>query len=277
MAKTIISKDDTFGKLTVIERAENKNGRAMYLCSCSCGSEPRAYLGYSLVGGGSKSCGCARIETLASKRQDLIGKTFGRLTVQSPKMLGDGTFSGKWNCVCECGNHSEVSTASLNNGNSQSCGCLSIDRSREVLGTHLMAGTPEYYSWSNMKARCLNVNSSNYSRYGGRGITVCDEWKDSFEAFYADMGPRPEGASLDRIDNDGNYEKSNCRWATKIEQANNTSTNRMLTAFGKTQSMADWAREQGLTHSCIKTRINRRGWDVEKALTTPSARKSKVI
>lgn len=270
MRATIIAAGTVFGKLTVIERAgTSSDGKAMWLCSCSCGSEPRAYTGKNLRNGTTKSCGCLTREKAASRRQDLVGKVYNRLTVISPKILEDGTFSGKWNCLCQCGNYTEVTTARLNNGHTQSCGCLGIDRSREVCGTHLMRHTTEYAVWDNMKARCFNPNNSNYPRYGGRGITVCDEWKDSFESFYADMGPKPAGCSLDRINNDGNYCKENCRWADSVTQANNKSNNRMLSAFGKTQTMANWARDCGLTSNCLESRL-KHGWGIEKALTTPS-------
>lgn len=127
--------------------------------------------------------------------------------------------------------------------------------------------TPTLQTWASMRARCTNPKKSDYQYYGGRGITVCDRWQ-SFENFLADMGEKPPGTSLDRIDNSGNYEPSNCRWATRAEQMRNTRQTRMLTLNGKTQCVVDWERELGFKPVTITMRL-RRGWSVEKALTMP--------
>ena len=120
-----------------------------------------------------------------------------------------------------------------------------------------MINTKVYRCWQSMKQRCLNKNDIGYKNYGGRGITVCPEWLNSFKNFYADMGKKPEGLSLDRIDNDGNYCKENCRWATLEEQHNNTRANRFLTYNNKTQTMAQWAREFNISSSTLFGRIKR--------------------
>lgn len=120
-----------------------------------------------------------------------------------------------------------------------------------------------------MKARCYSPNDKSFHNYGGRGIRVCDRWKDSFENFYADMGDPPKGHTLERINNEGHYEPKNCRWASLKEQANNKRNNQMLSYNGKTQSLALWADEMHLHGVTLQTRINRLGWPVEKALTTP--------
>lgn len=127
--------------------------------------------------------------------------------------------------------------------------------------------TPTYDSWAHMKGRCLNPNDDRFSSYGGRGITVCERWM-LFENFLADMGERPEGLSIDRIDNDGNYEPSNCRWATASQQMNNRRTNHFLEHGGQRKTVTEWSRNLGVSHEVIRTRI-RRGWDVDAALTRP--------
>lgn len=126
--------------------------------------------------------------------------------------------------------------------------------------------TPEYACWESMIQRCTDPNFEAYHNYGGRGIKVCERWRYSFENFLADMGPRPEGKTLDRIDDDGDYEPGNCRWATWIEQGNNRRTNKVLEYRGIRKTIAEWARETGLSYETIRSRLNH-GWSVERALT----------
>lgn len=126
--------------------------------------------------------------------------------------------------------------------------------------------TPEYNAWSSMKKRCLSPNSRNYASYGGRGITVCDRWSSSFEAFFADMGPRPSGYSLDRIDNDGPYSPENCRWADKWQQASNRRDNHLVEINGAVMTVTDAARQVGANVETVRTRLSR-GWSIERALS----------
>lgn len=133
---------------------------------------------------------------------------------------------------------------------------------------HGMSETPIYTSWEGMKRRCYNPRFKHFQQYGGRGIRVCDEWH-KFLAFYADMGEKPSPAhTLDRIDNDGNYEPSNCRWATREEQANNTRSNRNLELNGTTRTVAEWARSLNMHRNTLDERLHN-GWPIEKALTEP--------
>ena len=127
--------------------------------------------------------------------------------------------------------------------------------------------TPTYQTWSNMRSRCNNPHTSGYANYGARGISICARWNDSFENFLTDMGEKPAGMSLDRINNDGNYEPSNCRWATRIEQNNNSRQVRMISFNGKTQRLSDWATEVGCSLSRMHQRLKL--WPLERALTKP--------
>ena len=147
-----------------------------------------------------------------------------------------------------------------------------MSQDRMVHGHSKRSGdTTTYRIWRNMLSRCQNANVPAYSNYGGRGISVCSEW-ETFENFLADMGERPEGLTLDRIDNDGNYEPGNCRWASTSEQGRNKRGNRMLTWQDKTQCLTDWSEETGIAVSVLWARVTTLNWTVERALTTPVRR-----
>lgn len=204
--------------------------------------------------------------------QNLTGQTFGRLTVVGFDHTKNPRLGAWWRCSCSCGETASVKGTSLRSGRTRSCGCLK----KEVIaaGAHSVHGattedgkSPEYVVWSHMIARCTNPNDKRYARYGGRGIVVCDEWLKDFARFLADMGPRPSpDHTIDRIDNDGPYSAANCRWATRKEQNRNTSTNRMVTAFGQTRCLAEWAEITGIHRETVRDRLNR-GWDAERAVT----------
>lgn len=190
---------------------------------------------------------------------DLTGRVFGKLTV----IARNGTL---WDCQCNCGGRKLVNGNQLRGGHTRSCGCLV----RESNGTHLMSGTPTYNAWRAMIDRCSRPTHKQYDRYGGRGISVHEPWR-RFENFFADMGACPDGLSLDRINNDGNYEPGNCRWTTKFVQSNNTRWNVVYELHGESKTVSQWGKEYGLHPTTIKHRIRYLGWTVEAAITTPVA------
>jgi hypothetical protein len=205
------------------------------------------------------------------KTQDISGMKFGRYTVLC--FSHEGNRRAKfWLCRCDCGIEKPVNSAFLKNGLIKSCGCLMREqngkRIKAASTTHGMSKSSEYRIWQLMIERCRTPNNPAYPRYGGRGIFVCERWLESFENFYADMGPRPPGLQLDRENNDKGYSKNNCRWTTyKINNSNRRDTIR-ITFGGKTMCLKDWARELGLEYLTLYSRI-KRGWPVEKALTEP--------
>lgn len=196
---------------------------------------------------------------------DLTGKTFGRLTVQSRKIV-KGARRAIWNCLCECGKTHTASGSDLTTGDIRSCGCLGKEMLVARNITHGLSKTPEYGIWQAMKNRCTNPTVSNYKNYGGRGIKVCDRWLNSFSAFYEDMGKRPSPAySIERIDYDGNYEPGNCKWATALEQANNRCTNHRGFYRGEEVTIAELARRTGISPMTLYCRIVRAGKTFEEA------------
>jgi hypothetical protein len=242
-------------KLNVVSQAESSSGKTFWNCVCECG-EMSTVQGTSL-GKGTKSCGCLRKDL----KLDLIGQTFNRLTVISEAETKNN-FS-YWNCICECGKETTVLGSSLKNGNTKSCGCLK----KETHTKHGMHLNELYPIWNSMKSRCLNQDAHDYKNYGARGITVCQRWLD-IHNFIEDMGERPSKYhSIDRIDVNGNYEPSNCRWATPKEQSNNTRSNRYITFEGRTQTLTQWSEELGINSEALNSRLEN-GWTIEDAFTT---------
>jgi hypothetical protein len=252
-----------FGRLTVIALAparRTSSGAAVvrWACRCACGTQT-VVDARPLLTGNTSSCGCLYRE----QRPDLVGRTFGRLTVvaKAPSR-GKG---GYWQCSCECGAELAVRTSELLAGRQQqSCGCLYREQLSARNRTHGQSDTATWEIWVGMRARCRDVGNKHY---GGRGIRVDPRW-ESFEVFLADMGERPPGMQIDRIDNDGPYAPGNCRWATCKENQNNRRTNRAITFDDRTQTVSQWADEIGLSRGVLDQRFAA-GWSVERALTTP--------
>ena len=190
-----------------------------------------------------------------AKAIDSIGQRFGRLTVIS-RAENSNAGSARWNCVCDCGGETIAAGQDLRSGNTNSCGCLVKEINRNAHLIHGMNKTPTHKSWAGMRDRCINHNNHAYKDYGGRGITICEQW-ESFETFYEDMGERPKGTSIDRRDNDKGYSPENCKWATQKEQNRNTRRNKMIKYQGKTQCIGTWAEELDINYKALWSRLQR--------------------
>lgn len=199
-------------------------------------------------------------------RTDLSGKVFNWLTVIGFDRVDQIGIQRRrfWKCRCECGRVVSVVGYALKNGQ-KSCGCW--QDTHPGYRKHGATGTPEHKAWVSMLSRCFNANTKSYHRYGGRGITVCAEWRRDFSAFLEHIGPMPTpGLELDRINNDGNYEPGNVRWATMKEQARNRRNNRLIEFNGETICLQAWADRLGIRHNTLLKRLNKHG--VEHALTS---------
>lgn len=205
---------------------------------------------------------------------DIEGQIFGWLVVlhrDRTKPKGHAW----WMCLCKCGNFHSVKSYDLRTGQTKSCGCMratiNISMAQQHNVVHGLRNSPEYNVWRAMKKRCSLKSSQGYQRYGGRGITVCDEWENSFQAFYRDMGPRPSPShSIDRIDNDKGYSPENCRWATIYDQANNKSNNVLLTYQGEKRTLAQCAQALNLPRARLYKRRDA-GWSDDEILAGRSA------
>jgi hypothetical protein len=198
---------------------------------------------------------------------NIIGMKFNKLKVVSRSSTKFKDIY--YNCICECGNNCIIRGHSIRHGNTKSCGCLQKKISSNLLkknrkNTNLKHGSykkDEYCNWLNLKARCARDRN-----YVNKNITVCDEWKNSFEQFFKDMGPRPSKKhSIDRIDNNGPYSKENCRWATNYQQSRNRGTNRIITFNNETKLLCDWAKDLNIKQNTLSLRLKK--WSIEKALT----------
>jgi hypothetical protein len=177
-----------------------------------------------------------------------------------------------WDCRCDCGQLTQVAGSRLRREITTSCGCYKRDVPKIYSTTHGRTGTGEYVAWRSIKSRCNNPKNISYPRYGGRGIRVCSAWEMSFECFLADMGPKPSRRhSIERINSDGHYEPSNCRWATSSEQARNRRSNHIVEFHGEVMTLAGAIERAGsvVKSSTVYERL-KRGWDLERAITEPA-------
>jgi hypothetical protein len=184
---------------------------------------------------------------------DLTGQRLGMLTVLA-KAGKDSSGNNLWLCQCECGKQTRPAASSLARGATRSCGCNRTPKKQDARNRQ-----PEYKLWNRIKSRCYNEGSTQYQWYGGRGIKVCDRWLNDYEAFLSDMGRKPLGTEIDRIDNDGDYSPDNCRWSTRVEQVRNRSNTLVITADGITAPLAEHAERIGISYIACYKRWKRLG------------------
>lgn len=258
----------TYGKLTVIKSAgfSQKHQRTMWECRCDCGNT-KVIQGKLLQNGTTKSCGC--LAKVPRKRVDLTGKRFGLYTVI--KFADNGTPEkrvSRFLCRCDCGTEKILQGGQIQKV--YSCGCATNQIISEKNSTHGEASvskrTKEYRTWKSIKDRCYLQSCKSYRIYGARGIKMSESWIASYEVFLNDVGRAPfPYSSIERINNDGDYEPGNCEWSTPKLQARNRSTNVFLTHNGKTQCALDWSIETGIPHWSIGRRA-KEGWSIQKMI-----------
>ncbi|MBW4692291.1 MAG: hypothetical protein KME27_11040 [Lyngbya sp. HA4199-MV5] len=254
-----------FGSLLCVEKTEERNtGSIVWVCQCDCGVTEKVP-GYLLT---SKSRNRQKTNCKVCAKNkiaiNLSGKTFSSFEVlnKSEKRVS-GLIA--WNCRCTCGVLEVVKTADLLSGSRKRCRQCARLLKIKVSTKHQMCYTKTYRSWSEMLSRCTCETNASYPRYGGRGISICDRWlgREGFINFFADMGERPEGMTLDRHpDNNGDYEPENCRWATPKEQALNRRSSVLITFQNKTQTVSQWSEELGIHSETIRFR-HKKGWGVD--------------
>lgn len=260
-----------FGRLTAIKLHSVVNKRSMWECACDCGKIHIAALS-RLRYGDTNSCGCL-VHKPAHNAVDLTGQRFGRLVAIELHSVLRGKIS-IWRCRCDCGSACNVRISDLRSSKTKSCGCLYSESRSEINLKHgcsrVGRQTPENKIWKRMKARCHTPSDGCYYKYGARGITVCQRWRDSFPAFLEDMGPRPgQEYSIERVNNDGPYCPENCKWVTRETQSRNKRSNRWITFDGLTLCLTDWSVKTGINLRTLHARLSS-GWSIERALTEPS-------
>lgn len=201
------------------------------------------------------------------KALDLVGEKYGRLTVLK-KLPERKRKCVMWLCLCDCGNTDEVTTSEIRSGKHLSCGCYQKERASETNSTHRNSRTRLHRIWCAMIQRCENENHVGYGNYGGRGVRVCDEWRNSFHAFreWALCNGYSDELTIERLDVDGNYCPENCKWATRHEQMNNTRRTKYFEYNGEKRTLREWSNITGIPFTRLKGRLQR-GWTIERALT----------
>lgn len=266
-----------YGSLEVVGPETRRGNRRALTCRCDCGK--LTVVTHSCLHLGSvRSCGCSHVK---DAYKNIEGKIFGKLTVLSDA-TGEIGCTKNVRCFCACGNKEYfVSRRELVTGRIVSCGCRTFEERSLARTTHghTKGGhhSPEFTVWYGMLGRCENPASHKFHRYGGRGIMVCERWH-LFVNFLEDMGVRPSMQhTIERINNDGNYEPENCRWATRQEQSLNRKNTIRVMHGGEMQSLAALARTAGIDPRLARTRVKRLGWPVERALSKPATQRETKI
>lgn len=260
-----------YGNLTVIEKTDQrKYGGIVWRCICDCGNEVFKSQN-ELEKGHVTSCGCKR---KLCNLKDLTGKRFGWLIVLEKTEKRSSSREMVWKCRCDCGNITYVATKNLKSGGTRSCGCYHVMKASIDSWKHGLCEHKLYSKYYSMLQRCCNTNNPYYHNYGGRGIFVCDEWLDKENGFlnfynWAINNGYSDGLSIDRIDNNGNYEPTNCRWITMTEQKNNTRVNVRISYKGEEHTIAELGRLYKIPYGTLVSRIKTYNWDIDKALITP--------
>ena len=207
-------------------------------------------------------------------RKNIIGKKFGRLRVV--EYIGpDSRGRSVMRCTCDCGNQKNAHIGALRSGDAKSCGCITRENNATRAAKHNSSYTKLYKVWRHIKDRCFNENTENYKHYGGRGITMCSEWKDSFIAFqeWALTAGYKEGMSIDRINVDGDYSPDNCRWTTSLEQARNKRNSWRITINGENKHATEWCAIYNVSYGAAYSR-KRKGWDDISCVTIPTQKRT---
>lgn len=199
------------------------------------------------------------------KKIDLVGQRFSMLLVVDRAETDGVDRHSRWICQCDCGNTTAVRSNYLLSGHTTSCGCYKATKKRK----HGQSKTRLYTIYYKILSRCYDVNNDQYKDYGGRGICVCEDWRNDFQSFFdwATANGYSDDLTIDRVNVNGDYTPNNCRWATRKTQANNTRRNALYTYNGKTKTIAEWSAETGVNYNTLRARLRRYGWDIEKAIT----------
>lgn len=248
-----------FSNLVVLKYLGIEKHKAQWQCKCDCGNIA-IVSSSNLIAGNTKSCGC-----LKPKYVDLTGKKFGNLIVMK-RINNNKRGEAVWECHCKCGNIVYTTSGSLNSGNTQGCGCKSKETAKlRSIKNHKDSRLYKVYHW--MKQRCYDKNNKQYKNYGGRGIKICDEWLSDYTKFYdwAVNNGYEKGLTIDRKNNNGNYEPNNCQWVTQKVNNNNRRSSIYLSYGGKTQTIYDWSIETGINHFTLLYRFHKK-WPPEKIL-----------
>lgn len=258
------------GKLTLVEFVgRNKHSKKQWLCKCECGNMCIRIEG-NLKTTKVPHCGCSPGWKGTNKRfKDLTGQMFGKLTVKFH--YGKNKHSHNlWYCICDCGGYTITDTNALRNGDTKSCGCLARELTIKRSTSHGKTHHRLYNIYNKIKERCYRESDPNYKYYGARGIIVCDEWLSDFENFYqwAINNGYSDNLTIDRIDVNGNYMPSNCRWVTMKTQCNNKRENIYIEYNGETRTLKEWSEILGINYSTLYGRVVTRKWDIERAFNT---------